>query len=89
LGQLVRASSLGFAILLKADRRVYAITVCRGLTTGLALVAGPVLAALYGLVPAVWGTEMSLVVGSLATIVYGLLPGDVPFRRRRLTSDAS
>jgi O-antigen/teichoic acid export membrane protein len=89
LGQLVRALSLGFAILLKADRRVYAITVCRGLTTGLALVLGPVLAALYGLVPAVWGTEMSLVVGSIATIVYGLMARDVPFRRRRLTSDSS
>lgn len=82
LGQLVRASSIGFAILLKADRRVHAITVCRGLTTGLALVLGPTLAAFYGLVPAVWGTEMGLVVGSIATIVCGLMRRDVPFRRR-------
>lgn len=82
LGQLLRASSTGFSILLKADRRVRAITVARGLTTGLALVFGPTLAARYGLVPAVWGTELALVIGSTATIVCGLLPGDVPFRRR-------
>jgi hypothetical protein len=90
LGQLLRASSTGFSILLKADRRVHAITVARGLTTGLGLVFGPLLAARYGLVPAVWGTEMSLVIGSVATIVCGFLPGDVPFRRRpRLTLDSS
>jgi len=82
LGQLLRASSTGYSILLKADRRVHALTVGRGITTGLALVAGPVLAARYGLVPAVWGTEMPLVLGSIATIVCGLLAGDVPFRRR-------
>jgi O-antigen/teichoic acid export membrane protein len=81
LGQLLRASSTGFSILLKADRRVHAITVARGLTTGLALVLGPALAARYGLVPAVWGTELALVVGSIATIVCGLLSDDVPFRR--------
>ena len=81
LGQLLRASSTGFSILLKADRRVHAITVARGLTTGLALVLGPTLAARYGLVPAVWGTELALVIGSIATIVLGLLPGDVPFGR--------
>jgi O-antigen/teichoic acid export membrane protein len=91
LGQLFRAGSIGFAILLKADRRVHAITICRGLTTGLALVFGPALAARYGLVPAVWGTEMPLVVGSIATIVCGLMVADVPFRRRRseLTLDSS
>ncbi|HTK15434.1 MAG TPA: hypothetical protein VL769_03500 [Acidimicrobiia bacterium] len=90
LGQLLRASSTGFSILLKADRRVHAITVSRGLTTGLALVLGPLLAARYGLVPAVWGTEMSLVVGSIAAIVCGFMPGDVPFRRRpRLTLDST
>jgi O-antigen/teichoic acid export membrane protein len=90
LGQLLRAASIGFAILLKADRRVHAITICRGLTTGLGLVFGPLLAARYGLVPAVWGTEMSLVVGSIATIVCGLMAQDVPFRRRRqLTLDSS
>jgi hypothetical protein len=90
LAQLLRASSTGFSILLKADRRVHAITVCRGLTTGLALVLGPTLAARYGLVPAVWGTEIGLIIGSLATIVCGLMPGDVPFRRRpRLTLDSS
>jgi O-antigen/teichoic acid export membrane protein len=91
LAQLVRASSTGFAILLKADRRVHAITVTRSLTTGVALVLGPTLAARYGLVPAVWGTEIGLVIGSTATIVCGLMPGDVPFRRRarRPTPDSS
>jgi O-antigen/teichoic acid export membrane protein len=91
LAQLARASSTGFAILLKADRRVHAITVSRGLTTGLALVLGPALAARYGLVPAVWGTEIGLIIGSSATIVCGLMPGDVPFRRgsRRPTTDSS
>ena len=91
LAQLVRASSTGFSILLKADRRVHAITVSRALTTGLALVLGPTLAARYGLVPAVWGTEIGLVIGSIATIVCGLMPGDVPFRRRsrRPTPDSS
>jgi O-antigen/teichoic acid export membrane protein len=79
LGQLLRACSIGFSILLKADRRVHAITICRAVTTGLALVLGPVLAALYGLVPAVWGTELSLVAGSIVTIVLGLMPRDVPF----------
>jgi O-antigen/teichoic acid export membrane protein len=90
LGQLLRAASIGFSILLKADRRVHAITICRGLTTGLALVFGPALAARYGLVPAVWGTEMPLVIGSVATVVCGLRVGDVPFRRRRpeLTLDS-
>jgi O-antigen/teichoic acid export membrane protein len=82
LAQLMRASATGFGILIKADRRVHAITVCRGLTTGLGLVFGPTLAALYGLVPAVWGTEMSLVVGSGATIVCGLMSHDVRFGRR-------
>ena len=82
LAQLIRAFSTGFSILLKADRRVHAITVSRGLTTGLALVLGPTLAARYGLVPAVWGTEIGLIVGSVATIVCGLMPGDVSFRRR-------
>ena len=64
MGQLLRASSIGFSILLKADRRVHALTVSRGVTTGLALVLGPTLAARYGLVPAVWGTEIGLIVGS-------------------------
>jgi len=82
LGQLMRASSIGFTILLKADRRVHALTVSRGVTTGLALVLGPTLAARYGLVPAVWGTEIGLIVGSIVTIGLGLMPGDVPFRRR-------
>jgi O-antigen/teichoic acid export membrane protein len=90
LGQLLRASAIGFSILLKADRRVHAITVCRGLTTGLALVLGPTLAARYGLVPAVWGTEIALIIGSIATILCGLMPGDVAFRRRRrLTLDST
>jgi O-antigen/teichoic acid export membrane protein len=83
LGQLLRASSIGFSILLKADRRVHAITICRAVTTVLALVFGPTLAALYGLVPAVWGTELALVTGSIATIVLGLMARDVPFRRSR------
>jgi O-antigen/teichoic acid export membrane protein len=82
LGQLMRASSIGFSILLKADRRVHALTVSRGVTTGLALVLGPTLAARYGLVPAVWGTEIGLIVGSIVTIGLGLMPGDVAFRRR-------
>ncbi len=81
LGQLLRTCATGFSILLKADRRVHAITVCRGLTTGLALVLGPTLAALYGLVPAVWGTEIGLIIGSIATIVGGLMPRDVAFGR--------
>jgi O-antigen/teichoic acid export membrane protein len=89
LGQLLRASSIGFSILLKADRRVHAITICRAITTGLALVLGPVLAALYGLVPAVWGTELALVAGSIMTIILGLMSSDVPFGRRRLTSESS
>jgi O-antigen/teichoic acid export membrane protein len=83
LAQALRAASTGYAILLKADRRVHAITVCRGLKTGLALVLGPFLAARYGLVPAVWGTEIGVGVGSIAIIVCGLMSRDIRAGRRR------
>jgi O-antigen/teichoic acid export membrane protein len=82
VAQLVRALAIGFAILLQSDRRVHAITVSRGITTGLALVLGPTLAARHGLVPAVWGMEIGFMLGSIATIVCGLMPRDIPLLRR-------
>jgi O-antigen/teichoic acid export membrane protein len=82
LAQLLRAGSTGFSVLIKADARVHAIVTCRALATGLTLVLGPLLAALYGLVPAVWGLAIGSAAGSLATIVFGLYPRDILLRRR-------
>lgn len=78
LAQLVRALSTGFSVLIKADARVHAIVVVRGLSTGLGLVLGPLFAALYGLTPAVWGLALASTAGSLATIGLGLLSRDIP-----------
>src|SRR4029077_4635092 len=55
LAQLLRAGSPAFSVLIKAAARVHAIVVVRALTTGFTLLLGPLLAALYGLTPAVWG----------------------------------
>jgi O-antigen/teichoic acid export membrane protein len=79
LAQMLRAVSTGFAILIKADQRVGAIMTNRALSTTLAMVLGPALAALYGLVPAVWGLAMASAAGSTATIVFGLMSRDIPF----------
>jgi len=78
LAQLLRALSTGFSVLIKADARVHAIVVVRGLTTGLTLVLGPLFAALYGLTPAVWGLALGSSVGSVVTIGFGLLSRDIP-----------
>ncbi len=82
LGQLARAAATGFSILLKADRRVHAITVSRGVTNGLKLVLGTTLAAHFGLVPAVWGMEVGVTIGAIVTVVLGLMARDVPLPRR-------
>jgi O-antigen/teichoic acid export membrane protein len=78
LAQLLRALSTGFSVLIKADARVHAIVVVRGLTTGLTLVLGPLFAALYGLTPAVWGLALGSATGSVVTIGLGLLSRDIP-----------
>lgn len=77
LAQLLLALATGFSILVKADRRVHAIMVCRVLSTGLTCVLSPLLAALCGLVPAVWGLALGSAAGSIATIVFGLMSRDV------------
>ncbi len=79
LAQLLRAGSTGFSILIKADQRVGALMTCRAVATGLTFVLGPLLAAMYGLVPAVWGLALGSAAGSIATIVLGLMARDIPF----------
>jgi O-antigen/teichoic acid export membrane protein len=85
LAQLLRAVSTGFSVLIKADARVHAIVVTRALTTGITLVLGPLFAALFGLVPAVWGLALGSAIGSLATIGFGLMSRDIPLWKTRPT----
>ena len=89
LAQLLRAVSTGFSVLIKADARVHAIVVVRALTTGLTLLLGPLLAALYGLTPAVWGLAIGSAIGSIATIGFGLMSRDIPLWKTRPTVRAA
>ena len=83
LAQLLRAASTGFSILLKVDRRVHAIVLCRALTTTVVLLLAPLGAYRYGVLGAVWGLALGSAIGSAATIVCGLLPHDIATSRRR------
>ena len=82
LAQLLRAASTGYSVLLKADRRVHAIVVCRAVTTVVVLVLAPLFAYRYGVLGAVWGLALGSAVGSAATILCGLLPRDIGQRTR-------
>jgi O-antigen/teichoic acid export membrane protein len=80
LAQLVWALSIGFLILLKADRRVHATVACMVTNTIVTITATPILASRYGVLGAAWGLALGTATGSVSAIVFGLLRRDIPFR---------
>jgi O-antigen/teichoic acid export membrane protein len=72
--------SIGFLILLKADRRVHATVACMVTNTIVTIVATPILASRYGVLGAAWGIALGTATGSVSAIVFGLLPRDIPLR---------
>jgi O-antigen/teichoic acid export membrane protein len=77
IGQLIGASAIGFAIFVRADRRVHAIVASRALNTGVTLLLAPLLAMRYGVLGAVWGLSLGPALGSSSIVVFGLLPTDI------------
>lgn len=82
VGQIVYASGIGFAIFLRADRRVHSIVLSRIVNTTATIVLGPLLAVRYGVLGAVWGISMGPSLGSIVIIVCGHLAEDIPLSRR-------
>jgi hypothetical protein len=81
IAQILQASSSGYAIIVKADRRVRALLLCRVLNTGTALVMAPILGSVYGVLGAAWGLAAGPALGALATIALGLRSQDIQLRR--------
>jgi O-antigen/teichoic acid export membrane protein len=77
IAQLLRAQSLGFALLLKADRRVRAVVVSQAVPTVGSIVLTPVLAYLYGAAGAMWGLAFRPALTALLTIWWGGRPADI------------
>ena len=77
IAQFVWASSIGFVILLKADRRVHASVACIAANTLSTFTLTPVLAARYGVLGAAWGLAAGTAAGAIASIVFGLFPRDI------------
>jgi O-antigen/teichoic acid export membrane protein len=80
LAQLLWALSIGFLILLKADRRVHATVACMLTNTIVTITATPILASRYGVLGAAWGLALGTTTGSISAIVFGLFPRDIPLR---------
>ncbi|MDQ1481151.1 MAG: hypothetical protein QOI44_2012 [Actinomycetota bacterium] len=80
LAQLLWALSIGFLILLKADRRVHATVACMVTNTIVTITATPILASRYGVLGAAWGLALGTATGSISAIVFGLLRRDIPLR---------
>jgi O-antigen/teichoic acid export membrane protein len=80
LAQFVWAASIGFVILLKADRRVRASVACIGANTIATITLAPLLASRYGVLGAAWGVACGTAAGAIATIGFGLLARDIPLR---------
>jgi O-antigen/teichoic acid export membrane protein len=80
LAQILWAMSIGFLILLKADRRVHATVACMVTNTIVTITATPILASRYGVIGAAWGIALGTATGSISAIVFGLLPRDIPLR---------
>lgn len=83
VAQFVWGSSIGFLILLKADRRVQATIASILANTLVALVFTPILAIRYGVLGATWGLACATSAGAITSIVFGLLPHDFSLRFRR------
>jgi O-antigen/teichoic acid export membrane protein len=80
LSQFVWGSSIGFLILLKADRRVQATVACIIANTAATFTLTPFLAVRYGVLGAAWGLAFGTVGGAIASVVFGLKPGDISLR---------
>ena len=80
IGQVVAAISIGFALLLKAERRGKAVLVANIVSPAVGLVLGCGLAAVYGVTGAAWGIFGSCVAGTVVTTVLALAQ---PAERRR------
>lgn len=73
--QVLAAAGLGFAILLRAERRGRTIFVAGTAAIVSQLVASSVLAAVAGVEGAAWGLSFGAAVGTLLQIVYGVRAG--------------
>jgi O-antigen/teichoic acid export membrane protein len=82
LGQLVYAAGIGFAVFLRADRRVHSIVLSRVLNTAVTIVLAPLLAVRFGVLGAVWGLVLGPAVGSIVIVVCGLRKHDISLLRR-------
>jgi O-antigen/teichoic acid export membrane protein len=80
ISQFIWGSSIGFLILLKADRRVHATSACIVANTIATLTLTPFLAARYGVIGASWGLAFGTAGGAVASIVFGLRPNDISLR---------
>ncbi len=80
LAQLLWSVSIGFLILLKADRRVHATVACMVTNTIATFMATPLLASRYGVLGAAWGLAFGTAVGAISAIGFGVLPRDIPLR---------
>jgi O-antigen/teichoic acid export membrane protein len=80
LAQFIWAASIGFVILLKADRRVRATFACMAAYTVVAFTLTPLLASRYGVLGAAWGLACGTAGGAIASIGFGLLPRDISLR---------
>ena len=80
LAQFVWAASIGFVILLKADRRVHASVASITANALVTFMLTPVLASRYGVLGAAWGLASGTAAGAIASIVFGLFPRDIELR---------
>jgi O-antigen/teichoic acid export membrane protein len=80
LAQFVWGSSIGFLILLKADRRVQATVANILANTTATFVLAPFLAARYGVLGAAWGLAFGTACGAIASVTFGLMPRDISLR---------
>ncbi|MDQ1511753.1 MAG: hypothetical protein QOG50_3597 [Actinomycetota bacterium] len=80
LAQFIWAASIGFVILLKADRRVRATVACISVNTIATFTLTPFLASRYGVLGAAWGLACGTGGGAIASIVFGLFRRDIPLR---------
>ncbi len=80
LAQFVWGASIGFLILLKADRRVQATVTCILANAAATFALTPFLATRYGVLGAAWGLAFGTVGGAVASVVFGLMPGDISLR---------
>jgi len=80
IGQVVAAISIGFALLLKAERRGKAVLVANMVSPAVGLVLGCGLAAVYGVTGAAWGIFGSCVAGTAVTTFMALEQRAEPLR---------